>query len=219
MLDFKAAIFDLDGTLIDSIGVWEKIDHAFLKKRHLPVPKNYVRDLSSMGHKEAAEYTVSLFHLKESAEEVLAEWKDMAIDEYSNHIRLKPNAKEYLLFLKAQGIKLGVATSLPEALYVPVLQNNGIYRLFDAFSSTQEVSRGKEYPDVYLLTAKKLGVPPRDCVVFEDILPAIRGALLSGMRPYGVYDPYSEHQLGRIMQLSTAFIFDFSQMMPPKWAE
>jgi HAD superfamily hydrolase (TIGR01509 family) len=217
MLDFKAAIFDLDGTLIDSMGVWESIDIDFLArlaKRHLSVPEKYISEISAKSFKEAAEYTIALFGLKEKAEDIIEEWNQMAIDEFSHHIPLKPYAKKYLLFLKEQGIKLGVATALPKVLYEPVLKNNGIYTLFDAFASTDEVVHWKGSPDIYLLAAKKLGVPPCDCVAFEDVLAGIQGIVLAGMQAYGVYDKYSSHEQVQIQKLSKRYIYSFAEVLP-----
>ena len=85
--------------------------------------------------------------------------------------------------LKGTWHQLGTATSLPRMLAEPALKNNRIYHLFDAFTTTDEAGRSKEYPDVYLLAAKRLGVPPGNCIVFEDILPGIKAVRAAGMRP------------------------------------
>lgn len=212
MPDFKAAIFDLDGTLLDSMWVWKKIDIDFLAKRNLAVPDKYVEGICSMSFRETAEYTIDFFGLKEKAEDIMAEWNQMAIDAYSHHVPLKPNVKEYLYYLKEQGIKLGTATALPKELYEPVLRNNRVYDLFDAFTSADEVSRGKESPDIYLLAAKKLKVRPCDCIVFEDILPGIKSIVSAGMQAYGVYDQYSEQDQEQIRKLSKGYIYDFAEM-------
>lgn len=213
MPDFKAAIFDLDGTLIDSLWVWEKIDTDFLAKRRLTVPDNYIKEINSKSFKEAAEYTVALFGLKESSEEIIDEWNRMALDMYSHHVPLKPHAQEYLLFLKERGVKLGIATALPQALYEPVLRNNGIYALFDAFASTVEVGCGKECPAVYLLAAQRLKAPPDSCIAFEDVLAGIKGIIAAGMKAYGVYDKYAEHEQALIKELAEAYIYDFAELM------
>ncbi|HHX10466.1 MAG TPA: HAD family phosphatase [Firmicutes bacterium] len=213
VLDFEAAIFDLDGTLLDSMGVWHQIDIDFLGRRGLDVPADYIGAISSKSFRETAEYTVEYFDLDDTPEDLMKEWFQMAIDRYSTEVRLKPNAKEYLLFLKERGIKIGTATSLPRSLSDPALKNNGIYRLFDAFATTDEAGRSKQYPDVYLLAARRLGVEPRNCIVFEDILPGIRAIRAAGMRPYGVYDKSSEHHQAEIKALSEVYIRDFGELL------
>ena len=135
MFDFKGAIFDLDGTLIDSMGVWEKIDKEFLKKRNISITHDYIEKINSMSFKKAAKYTIERFNLKESSEELIKEWNEMAIYEYSNNIKLKPHVKEYLEKLKNNNIKIGLATSSPRILYEPVLKNNHIYEYFDVLTS------------------------------------------------------------------------------------
>ena len=167
-MDFNAAIFDLDGTILDSMDVWEHIDIQFLKKRNLPVPENYVTEICARSFEEAAQYTIDLFGLQETVEGIIEEWNNMAVEEYSNHVGLLPYALDYLLCLKEHGIKLAVATGLPEKLYMPCLKNNSILELFDALCSTDEVQRGKEYSDVFELAARKLGVAPEHCIVFDQ---------------------------------------------------
>jgi phosphoserine phosphatase len=135
-MDFNAAIFDLDGTILDSMDVWEHIDIQFLKKRNLPVPENYVTEICARSFEEAAQYTIDLFGLQETVEGIIEEWNNMAVEEYSNHVGLLPHALDYLLRLKEHGIKLAVATGLPEKLYMPCLKNNSILELFDALCST-----------------------------------------------------------------------------------
>ena len=152
-MDFNAAIFDLDGTILDSMDVWEHIDIQFLKKRNLPVPENYVTEICARSFEEAAQYTIDLFGLQETVEGIIEEWNNMAVEEYRNHVGLLPYALDYLLRLKEHGIKLAVATGLPENLYIPCLKNNSILELFDALCSTDEVQRGKEYSDVFELAA------------------------------------------------------------------
>ncbi len=213
MLDFEGAIFDLDGTLFESMDVWYEIDIEFLAKRGCKASPEYAAKIVSMTFQETAKYTIEYFGLNETVQEIMQEWFEMAIDRYSNQVRLKPRAKEYLMHLREQGVKLGTATSLPKVLAEPALRNNGVYHLFDAFASTDEVARGKEFPDVYLLAAKRLEIPPGRCVVFEDILPGLRAAKAAGMRPYGVFDQSSKHHESEMEELSEVFIRDFGELL------
>ena len=117
MKEFKGAIFDLDGTIIDSMDVWETIDIKFLEKRNITMPNDYIEKINSMSFEEVAKYTIERFNLNESVDSLIKEWNDMAIYEYSNNIKLKPNVKEYLVKLKKHDIKIGLATSSPKELY------------------------------------------------------------------------------------------------------
>ncbi|MFQ9791908.1 MAG: HAD family hydrolase [Acutalibacteraceae bacterium] len=145
-MKFKGAVFDLDGTLLDSMEVWKNIDIEFLSKRGLEVPKGYSDEILAMSFRETAEYTIARFGLQEQPDDVMHEWNQMAIEAYGHHVQLKPGAKEYLLKIKSHGIRLGVCTALSQKLYLPCLQNNNIYELFDACISTDDVSRGKIIP-------------------------------------------------------------------------
>lgn len=214
-MDFNAAIFDLDGTILDSMDVWEHIDIQFLKKRNLPVPENYVTEICARSFEEAAQYTIDLFGLQETVEGIIEEWNNMAVEEYSNHVGLLPYALDYLLCLKEHGIKLAVATGLPEKLYMPCLKNNSILELFDALCSTDEVQRGKEYSDVFELAARKLGVAPEHCIVFDDVLPAIKSAKAARMLAGGIYDKYSADQRTEIERIADIYLLDFRQAPIP----
>lgn len=191
MKDIHAALFDLDGTLLDSLGVWHTVDRNFFESRGIAYTEDYSRAVVSMSFRDAAEYTVSRYGLGDTPEELMDEWYRMVKEEYAEHIFLKPRAKQYLASLRRRGIHLAVATALPEELYLPALKHNGVTTWFEAFASTQETAHGKGFPDVYLLAAKRLNVKPEECAVYEDILPGIRGAKAAGMTAIGVYDSYS----------------------------
>lgn len=187
-MKFKAAIFDLDGTLVDSFDIWKQIDIKFLEKRGFCVTDDYLNKISACSFREAAEYTISRFGLCESAEEIMDEWHGMAIYEYSHNIPLVPNASDYIKKLKELGVKTALATSAIEELYKPCLENNRIHDLFDVTCSVDEVGRGKNYPDIYLHISDILGIKAGDCIVFEDVLPAVKSAKKAGMKVYGVYN-------------------------------
>jgi len=212
-MDFNGAIFDLDGTLLDSMSVWADIDIHFLAKRGIDAPPDFIKAITPMGFMEAAKYTIRRFGFSGKAEDIIEEWNQMSIDAYSHTITLKPNAKEYLLSLKKKGIKLAVATALTPNLYEPALKNNGIYELFDAFSFLSEVDRGKGFPDIYLIAAKRLGLEPIDCMVFEDIYVGICGAKAGGFRTCGVYDSYSDYEKDKILNTAEQYIESFAQLL------
>lgn len=210
--NIKAAIFDLDGTLVDSMGVWEKIDIEFLKIRNLEVPAGLKDDITHLNFIDTAKYFKERFNLSESIEDIVNEWNDMAFNEYANNIKLKPGVKEYLSFLKSKGIKLAIATSNLESLVTAVLKNNGICDYFENITTTLETERGKDFPDVYLLAAKKLGVNPEECIVFEDIIVAVLAAKAAGMKVVGVHDIASADQINDIIANADYFIYKYEEL-------
>ena len=207
--NINAAIFDLDGTLVDSMWVWEKIDIEFLKAREIQTPKNLMSEICHLTFEQTANCFKSRFNLLESTQEIMDEWNAMAYDHYKNDVKLKPGAKELLLTLKKLNIKIALATSNCRQLLEITLKSNGIFDLFDIISTTDEVSRGKDFPDIYLLSAKKLNVAPNECIVFEDILKAVYGAKLAGMHVVGVKDHFSQSESKQIKECSDRYINDF----------
>ena len=103
---YKAIFFDLDGTLLDSMWVWDDIDVAFLKKRGLEVPPDYQEAITPLGFLEAARYTIRRFGFPETPEELIQEWHQMAVDAYTYEVELKDGAAAYLRYLKEKGIRL-----------------------------------------------------------------------------------------------------------------
>lgn len=205
-MNIDGVIFDLDGTLIDSMWVWDKIDFEYLDRRNIPVPKNLKSEIEHFGFTQTAEYFKKTFNLPDEIDDIKAEWMDMAHKEYSKNIGLKPGVKGFLKVLKNAGIKIGLATSNCEYLLKPVLENNGIMEYFDAITVTDEVERGKNFPDVYLLCSEKMGVNPENCVVFEDILPAMKGAKAAGMKVVAIEDEYCDYSKEELLQVADEYI-------------
>ncbi|CCL23610.1 HAD family phosphatase [Clostridioides difficile] len=212
---FEVAIFDLDGTLLDSMYAWERINNSFLEKRNLVVPDSYMNDICHRSLIEAAQYTIDLFNLNEAVEDIIEEWNESALVEYSNNVKIFEPAMEYIIKLKSMGVKLAIATGLSKELYFPCLKNNNVLELFDVLCSTDEVSYRKEHPDIFRLVSVKTGVDPEKCIVFDDILPAIKSAKKIGMQVCGVYDKYSEKNQNEIKSIADMYILDFNSAPLP----
>lgn len=206
--DFKGHIFDLDGTLTRSNHVWSKIDEEFLGKRGIKVPEDYFKQVSAMNFEQAAVYTNDRFSLGENIQDIMNEWFDMAVYEYTNVIELCGNAGEYVRKLKEQGRKIALATASTEELYKPVLKRNGILDQFDCFVSTEQVKMGKGFPDVYELAAEKLGLDAQDCVVYEDIVEGIKGAKAGGFFAVACLNDHYSHDWDEMREIADEIVED-----------
>ncbi|MBZ9689569.1 HAD family phosphatase [Clostridium estertheticum] len=214
LTNIKAAIFDLDGTLVDSMWVWGKIDEDYFKNRNMDLPLNLKSQIEHLSFDDTAQYFRTNFGILDTIEEIKKEWTDFAYVEYLNNVKLKPGVVEFLSLLKTMNIKIGLATSNSKSLLEAVLKANDIYNYFDSITLTDEVTRGKNFPDVYLLAAEKLGVKPEECIVFEDILPAVKGAKAAGMKVVGVYDDFSKEQREDIINHADMFIIEYHELTP-----
>ena len=196
----KGAIFDLDGTLLDSMGVWDQVDIDFLSKRGIDVPDDYMTKVAAMQFRQIAEYTIARFSLTDTPEELMDEWDHMARVMYATVVEAKPYAREYLAQLKESGAKLAVATSLPPMLREPAMKHVGIFGYFDEVVSVDDAGDvGKDQPDVYLLAASRL----------EDLLIGMRSAKSVGMKVWAMHDDSSDADWPAICGLADGVMFDF----------
>ena len=211
--NIKGAIFDLDGTLVDSMWVWSKIDIDYLKSKGHALPENLNLEICHLSFTQTANYFKERFSLSDSIDTILKDWNNMAYNHYSENVKLKDGVKEFLDKLKENNIKIALATSNSVPLLEACLKNNGIYDYFDSITTTDEVSNGKNCPDVYLLAAKKLNVNPKNCIVFEDILPAIKGAKAADMTVIAVSDKHSLNDLDEIINHSDKYINSYFELI------
>lgn len=209
----KAVIFDLDGTLVDSMWMWKQIDIDFLTKKGLPYPENLESEIEGMSFGETAEYFAKTFPLEETVEELQIIWNDMARENYEKKVPLKPRVKEFLIYLKEQKIKTGIATSNSRDLLEAVSKTHDLFSYIDVFLTSDEVKKGKPAPDVFLKVAEKLGTEPKECLVFEDIPNGILAAKRAGMEVCAVEDAYSMDLAANKKKLADYYIKDYNEVL------
>ena len=213
MRKYKGAIFDLDGTLFDSMGIWKDVDLAFFNKRGIEMPVDYQECIKDMHFKPMAEYTKERFNLPDDIHDIMDEWCELCFDEYEKNILLKDGGEEFLKMLKQMGIKIAFATANTKELSEVCLKSNRIFDLFDANAYLFEAGTNKNEPDIYLLACKRMGLTPSECIVFEDILPAIQGAKKGGFTVCGVYDSFSEKDTEEITTNADYYIKSFAELL------
>lgn len=210
----NAVIFDFDGTLADSMWVWEEVDVEFARRRGLPFEKSDAEKIAALGFEGTAAYMVEHFDIEDTVEDLMAEWYEMASDSYAHKVPLKPGAEAFIRHLKEQGIPVAIATSLSRAMLEPALENNGVKELFDELVVCEEVCEGgKSTPAVYLETARLLGVELEGCVVFEDVALAARSAKAGGAHVVGVRDDHPQQVREDLLEAADLFIQDFRELL------
>ncbi|MHC1747573.1 MAG: HAD family hydrolase [Cellulosilyticaceae bacterium] len=208
---YKAVIFDLDGTLIDSMWVWEKIDEAYLGGLNIEVPQDIDKELEGMSFTETATYFKERFQLEQSVEAIKEAWNELAWEFYMKHIPLKDNVIEFLQLLHEKEISLGIATSNSIELVTAVLERFDIKKYFQTIRTSCEVEKGKPHPYIYLKVAEDLGINPEECLVFEDVPNGALAAKRAGMDVWGVDDIQSIDTKNTLQELSNHFITNYQE--------
>ena len=211
--DIKLAIFDLDGTLIDSTSIWAEIDEKFFHKHGLEIPPSYNEEIAHIGLTKAAELTRELYRIQESPEEIILEWRQMAIDLYQNDVQLKEGAIELLELFKKNGLKLSIATANDEELYMPCVKRLGIGKYFDFIADVNSSKEGKNSAKIYLDLAKDMASKPENTLVLEDMPTCIKTVHDAGFPTIAVYDKASEKFDNEKRSNSDLFINNFNELI------
>jgi HAD superfamily hydrolase (TIGR01509 family) len=188
----EAVIFDLDGTLVDSMWIWKDIDIEYLNRYDIILPDKFQEGMEGMSFSETALYFKNFFNIEDSIEKIKRDWNYMAKDKYAHEVPVKDGVIDFLKYLKKKNIKTGIATSNSKELVNELINAHNMNTYFDAIHTSCEVKKGKPSPDIYQFVAKQLEVSENKCLVFEDVIQGIMAGKNAGMKVCAVYDEYSK---------------------------
>lgn len=209
----KHIIFDLDGTLLDSMPVWRRTGKTYLERHGLPVPSNLRSILKKQTLPETAAYFRKELGATQSVEEICGEVIDFVSDAYANHIPLKPFVREFLEAEQKKGTKMCVLTA-SEASYIhPALERLGLLPFFEFIATCTETGANKDDPTVFHRIMERLGGKKTDTMVFEDALYAIQGAKKAGLEVVAIYDESAKQDLPVIKETADRFIESYKELL------
>ncbi len=208
----KAAIFDLDGTLLDSMHIWLDLGNRVVEKLHIPIDKdiNIYDTLKHMSLEESAEYFSSLLNYKLNKKDIIKVYYDIISNFYANEAELKPNVANYIKKLYEKGVTLCIATETDIHLAKKALERVGLLKYFQCFVCSQDVGKGKKYSDIFFEALKKLNCKREDVVIYEDAFYAAQTAKKAGFIVHSIYDKSQEQYTEHIKKISDLYKDDFA---------
>lgn len=209
----KGAIFDIDGTLIDSMPIWNDLGAIYLRNKGITPEPHLIDKLFPMTVKEGVAYLKSHYHLPESEGEIQQGLNEISEHFYKYEVPLKPGAKELIEAYHQKQIPMVLCTVGMPTLAIPALKRLGVYDYFSKIFVCDEFHTTKREPLIYMKAAQYLTLKPDEILVFEDILQAVQTAHQAGFKVCGVYDEASRSDEEDIRRYSDYFVHDFRELL------
>ncbi len=209
----KGIIFDLDGTLIDSMKVWFDVDRKLLRENGITTPSESVSEqVRTMSIEQSSRFFIEELGLKLTQEQIIARIEELVRIEYEQNIPLKPHVEEILGHLDEKGIPYGIATATYKSLAEAVLKRLGIFERFRFVLTDVDYPRGKRFPEIFLGAAERLGTIPEETLVIEDSLHCIETAVRAGFRTAAIYDEVSAAESDEIKRLADVYADSLAEL-------
>ena len=205
-------IFDLDGTLLDSMFVWKDAGAIFLREKGIEAPDDLYEQLKAMSLKQAAQYLNNRFQLSLSTSEIMEGIKGVVEKQYVNEVQLKPFVRECLEHMKACHKQMCIVTAAEYSHVEAALKRLGVWNCFEFVLTCSEVGSGKDNPIIFQLAAQEWGVTPQEVVVVEDALHAIETAKAAGFYTVGVYDESAKNDMEEIKRIADVFTYHLNKL-------
>ena len=205
-------LFDLDGTITDSNGIWTEVDARFLGQRGLEVTQEYLYTIAPSIVPLAARLTRDYYHLDMTPEAIIEEWREAALEGY-RQVDLKPGVLDFLTQCRERGETMALVTACDPVLCQAALEHHDLVPFFQDLVFAQDIGLEKRNPELFLRTAQQLGVSPTECVLYDDAPPNCIAAKSVGMTTVGVYDPFYSDLQDELKQNCDRYIRSFTELL------
>lgn len=212
MRKYKNHIFDLDGTIADSMGEWAKTMLSIVDAAGVEYPADIIKIITPLGDVGIAKYFIGL-GVKGTQEEIIERMHEIAIPKYRDFIEAKDGIRDYIKDLKARGCKLFVLTASPHILVDPCLRRYGIFQLFDGVYTCDDFGKSKSNTEIYHDLCEKEGIKISETVFYDDNVIALKTGKTAGLTTVGVHDASSDDYTEEIMSCSDKYILSFKELM------
>lgn len=208
----KYCVFDLDGTLVDSMPEWAATMIRILDEEKIEYPEDMVNIITPLGNAGSADLYIEM-GVNSTKEKLIERMQAYAYEAYANRIALKPGVCEFLKKLKNEGHTLAVLTASPHITTDACLKRNGVYDLFENVWSVDDFGLVKSNPEIYLRAAQRLGAQMDEITFFDDNIIALSTAKSAGLECVGVYDSTSDSNTGEIKKIVDRYISSFCELI------
>ena len=207
-MKIKGAIFDLDGTLLDSMFIWDSVGEQYLRSIGICPEDDINQVIKNMSMAQGAAYIQKAYGVEKTSEEIIAGANAIVEHFYMDEVQLKDGVRELLQYLAENEVKMCIATATDQYLVEAALTRLGVEKYFTQIFTCSEVGHGKDEPHIYEAACRQLGTPKEHTLIFEDAVYAIKTAKSAGFSVAGVCDASEENQ-ENVQKISDFYITDF----------